>query len=145
MRKQLDEVQRYLVQIAPIMRLDHWSIMVTDELPDEGAHADAWTHPRYDAVTIRFGTEFLTEFSAEQQRWICVHELGHAIGRGVDELLDSLVLGVRNMAISDQADDAVEKMIDHFTRIIMPFIPLPQWEWSKKESGHAPFLPPPHN
>lgn len=119
----------YVMELRDALGLQAWTIIFSDDKPQESAYADvSCTYGRNVAV-IRFCPEFLS-LSKEEVREYVTHELIHVLTSRLDDcvsdLSEQLSKAVASLFASSY-DRESEIITDALARIIAQAMPLPSW------------------
>lgn len=126
-RKALKRVGKYGQQLQSLLRLDHWRIDVSTELPEKANNADVtWWESKWRA-TMRFSDEYLTS-SPEDQRYSMVHELLHLHLRGPALIIKQLREHMSDVGFcytDERWEHEEELAVDALAQVLAPYLPLP--------------------
>jgi hypothetical protein len=129
----LARMREYVAQLQPLLRLQHWDIVVMDAPPDDNALADNCCYMRQHRNDVRFSDRFFAK-SPEEQRETTVHELLHIVVehwyRSTRAAFEGLSSTSQEWA-TERNEHEMEMCVDQLSRILAPLLPLP-----------PPFAPP---
>jgi hypothetical protein len=108
----------YVRQLADLLRLKDWRIVVNEDLPPEDSLASCNPVPGRKYAAIRLGESFLTDDRAEQRHTL-VHELLHCHLGPLHRLLEA------HDATPPSVRLALEYTVDGLADAISPLLPLP--------------------
>lgn len=128
--EQAHELDGYLRELADILHLRDWKVLLGDGPPPE-SDVEAYVRCTYGRKLARvFVASDWLRFTGEQQRHSLVHELIHIHLQPITWAHDNAadVVGVVAWKILDGAhEDAIEYATDGLADAIAPLMPLPPW------------------
>lgn len=129
----LDRMRAYIAQLQPLMRLQQWDIRVIDEEPSDGCLADCGCFQHEHMADFRLADHFFAN-SPDRQRNTIVHEMLHVAVEGWWRSTVNTTEGLNSIAqiwAMERNTYQMEMTVDHLSRIIAPFLPLPPAEASQ--------------
>lgn len=120
-------LEEWIADALIFLELQGWEITINREAADIDAHADIEVSDQRRSADLRISRDFFTQ-SPEKQRLIIVHELGHVISSRMDCVVENLEEPLGKVAwavLEPNYIDATERMVEHWARLIAPYLPLP--------------------
>jgi len=131
-KKQYAYWSDYVASLLPPLRLQTWRVSIARELAEVDEWIDARTFIEFKYQTARISlTEKFLGLDSTEQREILTHELvhlhTHRFKHFADKLAEHLSPQARELA-EDRIYDLMEHEVEELSRVIAPFLPLPDVE-----------------
>jgi hypothetical protein len=117
---------RYISDLAALLGLDGWTIVLSDDPADDGSYADIQVVYGQRCATIRVAPEWRT-WPPELLRSTIVHELFHCHLEPVCELASDLfdTMTKKPAPANAAVHYLIERTVDVLAESIAPYLPLP--------------------
>ena len=122
-------LEEWIADAHVFLDLHGWEITISREAADIDAHADIEVADQRRSADLRISRDFFTQ-SPERQRLILTHELGHLVSSRTDRVFENLEEPLGKVAwavLEPNYLDATERMVEHWARLIAPYLPLPNF------------------
>lgn len=124
----LERMRAYVALLQPLMRLQHWGIIVENDPPQSGsADASCWTSDNCWKATLYFADRHFERDDIEQRNNV-VHELLHIHDAerhtAILAALDAIDPTGRGWA-RERTDFEMERSIEAISCVLAPHLPLP--------------------
>jgi hypothetical protein len=118
---------KYMLALQQSMRLDHWTVELSQAQSSEDSWADIAPHAQAFRATLRISLDFWG-LTPEKQRHVLVHELLHLITCRMDQVVSTVELSMGTAAYEPWSkcfDDEHERAVDKLAEIISEQFDLP--------------------
>lgn len=119
------KVERWIVVALERLSLSLWIVKLSEEPADQDAWADIEPHSQAYTATLRLSHDFWKQ-ERSRQREILTHEILHLATYPYDRMVHNMEEPIGKIgwaAFEPQLEDASERVVDYFARIIAPMMP----------------------